>query len=103
MWHHTALSGPFPLDRRDRLPPAGDAALLTEAPGVPVTYRDVPYEQFRQLPLPNAAAIADMLEFTRRHPDVTPSDVDRARTLHPGMRTFGQWLKTARGSFASLL
>ncbi len=87
----------------DLLPPAEYAALLTKALGVPVTYQDVPYEKFRQLPLPNAAAIADMLEFTRRHPDVAPTDVDRARTLHPGMRTFGEWLETERGSFASLL
>ncbi|MET9383874.1 NmrA/HSCARG family protein [Streptomyces sp. NPDC002928] len=87
----------------DLLPPAAYAAALTRALGVPVAYRDVPYETYRELPLPNARAIADMLEFTRRHPDVTAADVARARSLHPGMRTFGDWAESARGQFAHLL
>ncbi|MGW1408205.1 NmrA/HSCARG family protein [Streptomyces sp. NPDC002403] len=87
----------------DLRPAAAYAADLTRVLGVPVAYRDVPYETYRELPVPHAHAIADMLEFTRRHPDVTPADVSRARTLHPGMRTYGDWAESARDQFAHLL
>ncbi|WP_432142980.1 NmrA/HSCARG family protein, partial [Streptomyces sp. bgisy084] len=87
----------------DLRPAAAYAADLTRVLGVPVAFRDVPYETYRELPMPHAHALADMLEFTRRHPDVTPTDVAHARTLHPGMRTFGDWVAEARGRFTHLL
>ncbi|MEV3932781.1 MULTISPECIES: NmrA/HSCARG family protein [unclassified Streptomyces] len=99
----TALHGEVVKVVGDLLPPAAYAAALTRSLGVPVSYQDVPYETYRQLPLPHARAIADMLEFTRRHPDVTPADVARARTLHPGLRTFGDWADSAQDQFAHLL
>ncbi|MFN1188858.1 NmrA/HSCARG family protein [[Kitasatospora] papulosa] len=98
-----ALHGDVVKAVGDLLPPAAYAAALTRSLGVPVAYRDVPYETYRELPLPHARAVADMLEFTRRHPDVTAADVTRARGLHPGMRTFESWADSAPEQFARLL
>ncbi len=98
-----ALHGDVVKAVGDLLPPAAYAAALTRSLGVPVAYRDVPYETYRELPLPHARAVADMLEFTRRHPDVTAADVARARGLHPGMRTFESWADSAPEQFARLL
>ncbi|MEE1770261.1 hypothetical protein PUR34_19505 [Streptomyces sp. JV185] len=33
----------------------------------------------------------------------TPADVSHARTLHPGMRTYGDGAESARDQFARLL
>ncbi|MEU0301561.1 NmrA family NAD(P)-binding protein [Streptomyces sp. NPDC006175] len=99
----SALHGQVVKAVGDLLPPAAYAAALTRSLGVEVSYQDVPYETYRQLPLPHAGAVADMLEFTRRHPDVTPEDLSRARALYPGMRTFAAWADSAAGQFERLL
>lgn len=85
----------------DLRPPGDYARILTERLGVPVRYRHVPYEHFRQLPIPHAAALADMLEYSRRYDRNREDDLLRTRRLYPAVRSFAEWVEPAR--FTALL
>lgn len=80
----------------DLRPPDDYARILTEALGVPVRYQHVPYEIFRQLPIPHAHALADMLEYSRRYDRDREGDLLLTRQLSPAVRTFSEWVEPAR-------
>jgi uncharacterized protein YbjT (DUF2867 family) len=85
----------------DLLRPSEYARILTDVLGVQVRYRDLSYGEFRQLPIPNAVALADMLEYSRRYDRHREPDLQLTRRLYPEVRTFSQWARPDR--FAALL
>jgi uncharacterized protein YbjT (DUF2867 family) len=75
----------------DLMPAADYARVLTRSLGVRVDFEHVPYEEFRTLPIPHAAALADMLEFSRRYHTDPDADLAATRALFGGVRTFESW------------
>lgn len=80
----------------DLQPPGDYARILTDMLGVPVRYRHVPYERFRRLPISNAGALADMLEYSRRYDRNREDDLLLTRRLYPAVRSFAEWVEPAR-------
>ena len=70
------------------------AASLSRALGRPIRYRDVPLAEYRQLPTPGAAELANMFQFKREFQEAFRSArrVDESRALAPSLQTFDTWL-----------
>jgi len=72
------------------------AAALTEALGEEVTYRALPWEQYRTLPFPMAVEFSNMFQYyAEDHERFTGDrDLDQVRELNPALRSFTDWLAT---------
>ncbi len=79
------------------------ADILTEALGVPVRYRDLPYREYAELLRPGAESLADMFELSRRHLGGRFEDLARSRELFPEISSFGEWVGRNTSAFAHLL
>jgi len=75
----------------DQRPAAEYAELIGRATGRTVRYRHIPREDFAALPIPGAAALADMFELYRSHLGAKPGDLAASRRLYPGIRGFAEW------------
>lgn len=53
-------------------------------------------EIFATLPIPGAAALADMFELYRSHVGAKPEDLAASRRLYPGIRDFATWAHAHR-------
>jgi uncharacterized protein YbjT (DUF2867 family) len=79
------------------------AKVLSRVLAVPVTYRDIPREDFARLPLRAARELADMFEFSRLYQADRYDDLQRTRMLYPRIQSFEQWALANRAQFAPLL
>ncbi|MFF4879622.1 NmrA/HSCARG family protein [Micromonospora sp. NPDC000668] len=70
------------------------AAVFADVLGEPVAYRPLTHDQFRALGIPAAAEIGNMFQYyTEAAGTFTGArDLTVVRALHPGLRTFHQWL-----------
>jgi len=75
----------------DQQPAADYAAAIGRATGRTVRYKHIPREDFARLPIPGAAALADMFELYRSHVGARPEDLAASRRLYPGLRDFTAW------------
>lgn len=80
----------------DQRPAADYAEIIGQATGRTVRYRHVPREDFAALPIPGAAALADMFELYRSHVGARPEDLAASRRLYPGIRNFAAWAQAHR-------
>jgi len=74
------------------------AEALTRALGRKVRYNDVPPETYRGLGFPGAEDLGNMFQFKRdfERDYCGARDLEAARRLHPGMKTFDEWLSENR-------
>ncbi len=75
----------------DQRPAAEYADMIGRATGRTVHYHHIPREDFAALPIPGAAALADMFELYRSHVGARPEDLAASRRLYPGVRCFADW------------
>jgi uncharacterized protein YbjT (DUF2867 family) len=75
----------------DQQPAVDYAAAIGRATGRTVRYQHIPREDFARLPIPGAAALADMFELYRTHVGARPEDLAASRRLYPGLRDFSAW------------
>lgn len=75
----------------DQRPAADYAETIGRATGRTVRYQHIPREDFSVLPIPGAAALADMFELYRSHLAAKPEDLAASRRLYPGIRDFAAW------------
>jgi len=70
------------------------AAALSRALGEKVRYNAISPEAYRHLGFPGAEDLGNMFQFKRDFESVYcgARDLDAARRLHPGMKTFDAWL-----------
>ncbi|WP_446220066.1 NmrA/HSCARG family protein [Micromonospora sp. IBHARD004] len=70
------------------------AAVFADVLDEPVAYRPLTHDQFRALGIPAAAEIGNMFQYYAEAADTFTGarDLTVVRTLHPGLRTFHQWL-----------
>ena len=75
------------------------AAGLSRALGREVRYNAVPPEVFRAFGFPGAEDLGNMFQFKRDFNDAFcgARDLEVARSLHPGLNTFDQWLSRNAG------
>lgn len=67
------------------------AQLISQATGRTVRYQHISREDFAALPIPGAAALADMFELFRTHLKARPEDLTASRRLYPAIRSFADW------------
>jgi uncharacterized protein YbjT (DUF2867 family) len=79
------------------------ASALSEALRIDCRYEPIQPEEFRRLPFPSAAAIANAFQYKRdfAHAHAESRDVALSRSLNPRLRTFRQWLADESPSLAS--
>jgi uncharacterized protein YbjT (DUF2867 family) len=72
------------------------AAALSKAIGQPVRFNSVSPEMFRGFGFPGAEDVGNMFQFYRDYEKVCNDmrDVERSRSLAPGLKSFDQWLAT---------
>lgn len=72
----------------------GYAAALTDALGEPVTYRPVPFDDFRAQGFPSAVEMGNMFQYYAESSAAFTGarDLDRVRELNPRLQTFRDWL-----------
>lgn len=87
----------------DRRPAAEYAAAIGAVTGRMVRYHHVPREVFAALPIPGAAALADMFELYRSHVRSDPKDVADSLRCHPGMRSFEAWARENRDALTGAM
>ncbi|MBE0602976.1 MAG: NmrA/HSCARG family protein, partial [Deltaproteobacteria bacterium] len=82
----------------DHLTGEGMAEALTRALGRKVRYNDVAPETYRGLGFPGAEDLGNMFQFKRdfERDYCGARDLAAARRLHPGMKTFDEWLSENR-------
>jgi uncharacterized protein YbjT (DUF2867 family) len=70
------------------------AAQTSEALGMKIGYWAAPPEVYRSFDFPGAEDVGNMFQFKRDFEDVYRGnrDLDLARALHPGLRTYREWL-----------
>ncbi|MEV6529435.1 NmrA/HSCARG family protein [Streptomyces sp. NPDC051639] len=70
------------------------AAAFAELYGEPVAYRPLTHDQFRALGIPAAAEIGNMFQYYTEAADAFTGarDLRLVRDLHPGLRSFRDWL-----------
>jgi uncharacterized protein YbjT (DUF2867 family) len=70
------------------------AEALTKALGRKIRYNDVPPEVYRGFGFPGAEDLGNMFQFKRdfEHVYCGARDLEAARRLHPGMKSFDRWL-----------
>lgn len=70
------------------------AAAFAEVLGEPVAYRPLTHDQFRALGIPAAGEIGNMFQYYTEAADTftTARDLTVVRALHPGLRTFRDWV-----------
>lgn len=70
------------------------AAAFTRVLGIPVSYRDVPPDVYRNLRFPGAEEFGNMFHFKRDFNDqfCAARDVHETRKLNPGLLSFAAWL-----------
>lgn len=70
------------------------AAAFAEVLGEPVAYRPLTHDQFRALGIPAAGEIGNMFQYYTEAADIftTARDLTVVRALHPGLRTFRDWV-----------
>ena len=87
----------------DVLAPAEYARILSRVLGIPVSYVDVPAAEFRALPFPHAAEIADMFEFERDFMAAGRAAArERTYELYPKTQDFESWARQNTHRFARL-
>lgn len=79
------------------------AADLSRHLGVPVRYDYIPPEQFAALGFPGADDLAAMFAYQNEVAEDRTGEMEEARALHPGLRSFDQWLAEEKGRFAGAL
>jgi len=77
----------------DQHPAAEYAAIIGAMTGRAVRYQHIPREVFATLPIPGAAALADMFELYRKHVHAEPKDLAESLRLYPGMLSFERWAR----------
>jgi uncharacterized protein YbjT (DUF2867 family) len=75
------------------------AAALTKALGRPVRYNAVSPEAYRSFGFPGAEDLGNMFQYKRDFNDeyCAARNLDVARSLHPGLQTFAEWLSRNAG------
>ncbi|KUI33890.1 nucleoside-diphosphate sugar epimerase [Mycobacterium sp. IS-1496] len=78
----------------DMLTGDGYAAALTDALGEPVTYRPVPFDDFRAQGFPSAVEMGNMFQYYAENSAAFTGarDLDRVRELNPRLQSFRVWL-----------
>lgn len=77
----------------DQRPAADFADIIGRTTARTVRYQHIPREDFAALPIPGAAALADMFELYRSHVGAKPGDLAASRRLYPGIRDFPTWAR----------
>ncbi|MCA9519726.1 MAG: NmrA family NAD(P)-binding protein [Myxococcales bacterium] len=75
------------------------AAALEKALGFRVRYNDVPAEVYRGFGFPGAEDLGNMFQFKRDFNEsyCAVRDVERSRSLNPGLQSFASWLEANAG------
>jgi uncharacterized protein YbjT (DUF2867 family) len=70
------------------------AASLSKALDVDIAYNAISPQAYRELGFPGADDLGNMFQFKRDFNDDfrRPRDVERSRSLNPGLQTFDQWV-----------
>lgn len=84
----------------DERPAAEYAAIIGAVTGRTVRYQHIPRDIFASLPIPGAAALADMFELFRSHSPADSKDLAESLRHYPGMASFEHW---ARGQREALI
>lgn len=79
------------------------AAIIGRATGRTVRYRHIPREDFAALPIPGAAALADMFELYRSHVRAETKDLAASRRLYPGILDFESWAAANRDALLAAM
>lgn len=87
----------------DQRPAAAYAAIIGRVTGRTVRYQHIPREDFAALPIPGAAALADMFELYRSHVRADPKDLAASRRLYPGMLDFESWAEANRAALVAAM
>ncbi|KUI25755.1 nucleoside-diphosphate sugar epimerase [Mycobacterium sp. IS-1742] len=89
-----ALAGQTVSIAGDILTGDGYAAALTDALGEPVTYRPVPFDDFRAQGFPSAVEMGNMFQYYAENSAAFTGarDLDRVRELNPRLESFRDWL-----------
>ena len=76
------------------------AASLGKALGQPVAYQAIPHDAYRKLGFPGADDLGNMFQykFDFEKEFCAARNLDIARALNPGLRTFDRWLAETTGS-----
>lgn len=72
------------------------AAVIAAVTGRQVRYQHIPREVFAGLPIPGAAALADMFELLRCHLPPDPRELAESRRLYPAISDFRSWAEGHR-------
>jgi uncharacterized protein YbjT (DUF2867 family) len=80
----------------DQRPAAEYAAIIGAMTGRAVRYQHIPREIFASLPIPDAAALADMFELYRSHVPADPKELADCLRYYPGMLSFERWAREQR-------
>jgi uncharacterized protein YbjT (DUF2867 family) len=80
----------------------GYAAALSDALGEPVTYRPVPFDDFRAQAFPSAVEMGNMFQYYAENSAAFTGDRDleRVRELNPQLQSFRAWLAGHRDAIA---
>ncbi|MBE9042278.1 NmrA/HSCARG family protein [Oscillatoriales cyanobacterium LEGE 11467] len=76
----------------DELPMAEIVDIFTQVTGIPAEYRPPTLEAFLSSGIPNAHDVVNNFRLYREG-YAAPRDYELLRQLHPGLRTFADWLK----------
>jgi uncharacterized protein YbjT (DUF2867 family) len=87
----------------DDLPVRNCAETMSRVLGKRIIYQHISRETFAGLDFPGADDLADMFDFNRRFVPNRRADLERSRTLYPGLRRFELWLIANRDRFESVL
>ncbi len=80
----------------DEMPASGYADAISRVTGRQVRFHHIPREVFASFGFPGAEDVADMFEFYRSHFPSKRPEIERAKKLNPGMRSFEEWARQNR-------
>lgn len=87
----------------DQRPAEAYAAAIGRVTGRTVRYQHIPREVFAGLPVPGAAALADMFELFRSHVPPRPEELAACRRLFPGISDFDRWAADHREALLAVM
>jgi len=79
------------------------ADIMTKVLGKKFNYSYIPHDVYSKLDFPGAEELANMFEAQRLFVPQRQKDLEEAKRLFPGIRSFEQWLGANKDKFASVI